>query len=457
MLTIVALFDPDPAFELPALDPDEESLPPHAAISTLPPLMAANAPAARPMNARRVVPSMSCSELTLTITCSSRRCCGPAPLSCARPRVVDRRVVPRDQEPLQRHDGEVEQEPEEREHEDHGEQRFGLEVVQARHDAVAEAVVAPEVLADDRADDGEDDPDLHAGEDVRQRARQLEAPERLPPRRVEAAHHVALARVYGADAQDHVQQDREERQQRDDDDLRRDPKAEPHDEQRDQRDLRHDLRRDDHRPQRLLEPDDAAEQRAEAEAERERDGEADEGLRERDLHVGPEAVRVGEVAHAADHVLGLRQHEGRDVEDRDHELPDDDRDDDRDERRDDTAEAAEQDPHSLTPPARATRSSSSASWPRRASTFSWKPVSAVTWSERGRGASTSVIERIRPGRADSSTTRSARKTASAIECVTSTTVALVASAMRWSSMFILSRVIASSAPNGSSSSRISGW
>jgi hypothetical protein len=56
--------------------------------------------------------------------------------------------VPRDQEPLQRHDGEIEQEPEEREHEDHGEQRLGLEVVQARHDAVAEAVVTAEVLAD---------------------------------------------------------------------------------------------------------------------------------------------------------------------------------------------------------------------------------------------------------------------------------------------------------------------
>src|SRR6185312_9121282 len=192
------------------------------------------------------------------------------------------------------------------------------------------------------------------------------------------------------------------------------------------------------------------------EAQRERDQEADEGLRERDLHVGPEAVRARQVAHAADDVLGLRQHERRHVEDRDHELPDNDRHDDRDDGRDDAAEAAEWAPHSLTPPSRATRSSSSASWPRSAITFSWKPVCAVTSSARGCGASTSVIDRIRPGRADSSTTRSARKTASAIECVTSTTVAWVAPAIRWSSMFILSRVIASSAPNGSSSRRISG-
>ena len=56
--------------------------------------------------------------------------------------------------------------------------------------------------------------------------------------------------------------------------------------------------------------------------------------------------------------------------------------------------------HSLTPPSRDPRaacSSSSVSWRRSSSTFSWKPGSAVTSSERGRGASTSVIERIRPG------------------------------------------------------------
>ena len=48
------------------------------------------------------------------------------------------------------------------------------------------------------------------------------------------------------------------------------------------------------------------------------------------------------------------------------------------------------------------------------------------------------------------TTRVDRKTASAIEWVTNTTVALVASQMRSSSRFSRSRVISSSAPNGSS-------
>ena len=55
----------------------------------------------------------------------------------------------------------------------------------------------------------------------------------------------------------------------------------------------------------------------------------------------------------------------------------------------------------------------------------WNSGSASRSSVLGRGKGTGVIERIRPGRGDSSTTRSARNTASVIECVTSTTFALV--------------------------------
>ena len=53
--------------------------------------------------------------------------------------------------------------------------------------------------------------------------------------------------------------------------------------------------------------------------------------------------------------------------------------------------------HSLTPPSRPRRSSSSVSWRRSSSTFSWKPASAVTSSERGRGASTSRDRADPPG------------------------------------------------------------
>ena len=68
----------------------------------------------------------------------------------------------------------------------------------------------------------------------------------------------------------------------------------------------------------------------------------------------------------------------------------------------------------------------------------------------------STIVAIRPGRADMTTTRVDRKTASAIECVTNRTVVWVRSQILSSSMFIRSRVISSSAPNGSSISRIAG-
>ncbi len=57
---------------------------------------------------------------------------------------------------------------------------------------------------------------------------------------------------------------------------------------------------------------------------------------------------------------------------------------------------------------------------------------------------------MRPGRGDITTTRSERKTASGIEWVTNTTAAPVSAEIRASSVCIVSRVISSSAPNGSS-------
>jgi hypothetical protein len=62
----------------------------------------------------------------------------------------------------------------------------------------------------------------------------------------------------------------------------------------------------------------------------------------------------------------------------------------------------------------------------------------------------------RPGRLDITSTRSDRNTDSAIEWVIRNTVLPASAAMRASSTFILSRVMASSAPNGSSISRILG-
>ena len=74
----------------------------------------------------------------------------------------------------------------------------------------------------------------------------------------------------------------------------------------------------------------------------------------------------------------------------------------------------------------------------------------------GCGRSIGIRSEMRPGRADMTTTRVERKTASAIECVTKTIVEPLASQIRRSSMFSRSRVISSSAPKGSSMSRSAG-
>ena len=75
---------------------------------------------------------------------------------------------------------------------------------------------------------------------------------------------------------------------------------------------------------------------------------------------------------------------------------------------------------------------------------------------RGCGRSISTMPAIWPGRADMTTTRVERKTDSAIECVTKTTVESVSCQIRSSSLFIRSRVISSRAPNGSSISSSGG-
>ena len=75
---------------------------------------------------------------------------------------------------------------------------------------------------------------------------------------------------------------------------------------------------------------------------------------------------------------------------------------------------------------------------------------------RGRARSMSTIRAMRPGRGVMATTRSASRMASVILCVTKITVFLSASQMRISSKPSSSRVMASSAANGSSISRTDG-
>src|SRR6266487_515180 len=71
-------------------------------------------------------------------------------------------------------------------------------------------------------------------------------------------------------------------------------------------------------------------------------------------------------------------------------------------------------------------------------------------SVRGRGSSIGISAAILAGPAVSTTTRFPRNTASAIPWVTNTKVLRLSRQIASSSRFIFSRVIASSAPNGSS-------
>ena len=69
---------------------------------------------------------------------------------------------------------------------------------------------------------------------------------------------------------------------------------------------------------------------------------------------------------------------------------------------------------------------------------------------RGRGSGTAISALTRPGPEASTTTRSPRRTASRTLCVTNSTVRPCSDHRRSSSSCMASRVIASSAPNGSS-------
>ena len=77
-------------------------------------------------------------------------------------------------------------------------------------------------------------------------------------------------------------------------------------------------------------------------------------------------------------------------------------------------------------------------------------------SERGRGRSMGRISSSRPGRGDITATLPLRKMASEIEWVISRTVLRDSCQMRCNSMFMVSRVSASSAPKGSSISSNAG-
>src|SRR5688572_8802890 len=97
---------------------------------------------------------------------------------------------------------------------------------------VSEALVRAEELADDSPGDGEDGTDLHAGEDVRKRARQLDLGKELPARPLQRAHQVEELGLGLAQATRGREEDREYRDGKRHDRVRKHTVLEPYDDER---------------------------------------------------------------------------------------------------------------------------------------------------------------------------------------------------------------------------------
>src|SRR5581483_5040264 len=298
---------------------------------------------------------------------------------------------------------------------------------------------------------------LECREDERQGGRDADAPPDLKLTRSVGAHELDLPRLRALQSTQRVHGHGQEAENRRDRHLRlcRD-RVEPGAEDRGERDDRDSVRRDEDRHQRVADRPEAADDRRGDDPETGADREAPERLLERVPAGRPERVALR--PEHADDLARLRQQELLHVQRAREPFPRSDDDDEDDERRQPLAELAQHPPHSS-----AASSSGSRCSPRLRSSSRTRVTSSKNRGEsrvstvRGVGRSIGMTSTIRPGRGLITTTRVDRKTASEIECVTKTTVLPVCSQIESSSRLSRSRVISSSAPNGSSISRRAGW
>ena len=122
---------------------------------------------------------------------------------------LDARVA-HDEQALEAEHDAVEHHAEQRDQDHRHEHRGGVERDLHLQHQIAEAAVGAEELADDRAGDREDRRDLHAGEDIGQRAGQLDLGEDLPARALQRAHQVEQVGLDLAQPARGRQHDREE-------------------------------------------------------------------------------------------------------------------------------------------------------------------------------------------------------------------------------------------------------
>src|SRR5262249_26475207 len=220
---------------------------------------------------------------------------------------------------------------------------------------------------------------------------------------------------------------------------------EPDDDQRRQRHLRHGLEHDDERIEEVFGPARQRDRDAERKGEHRAKREAEQGLGERDPDVVDIEPRGDTAIERHEDAAGRRQNEERNAEQPDDAFPGRQEGGDQDQPQ---QEARARGLHSMPPPPLSTARI------RRVCTPNASVV--MTSRLRGRGSRTSNMSPMRPGRAVITRTRSARNTASVVEWVTNSTVLRRSSQMRCSSTFMVSRVSASSAPNGSSISSSAG-
>src|SRR2546425_6348027 len=343
----------------------------------------------------------------------------------------------RNDPPLEGEQQPVDERPEEAEHQRPQDDLGRIEERAALHDEIAEPGVGTHELGAD--DDEEREAEAHAerDDDPWQRGGDDHAPDQLATARAQAGRGAQQHHVHAQDAGRDAHEHREHRRVADERDLRRLAEAEPHQEhgQKGQRwDGPHEL--DDRLDQQSHRRADAGQQTGD---ERHQRGEAEAlgDAHERGQHVARQAAVADRVHQDGGH--GARRGQQHGIHHAEGGVAV------RDDRP--AGQGGEQRDHSCT--------LATSSFTSRVSSLSYCVNSAAKRSR----VSPSLIGTtclIRPGADVMTTTRSARYTASRIECVTNRIVLGSTDWMRASSSWSTSRVWASSAPNGSSIRTIAG-
>src|SRR5438093_827851 len=327
-----------------------------------------------------------------------------------------------------------------REQDHRAERQLRLPVRGRRQDHVAEPLVRAHELPDDGADHRERDGHLGAGEEERHRHRQPDFEKRLERAGAVRAAQVEQLRRRRGEACRGVDDDGEEGDKEGDDHLGDLAVAQHQQQHRRDGDFRDGLREHDQRVQRVLQRRRIDDEHGQRHADDDGEREAAQGLVEGHPRVAEKAVAP--VPALGEDGGRCRHDEAGNAEGVRGRFPGDEH---ADERRDRHEIVAHDAPANHRVAARRAKI--------RLRTSSLAALNRGSNSDsivRGRGRPISRMRAMRPGRAVMTTTRSASRMASGMLWVTKRIVLRRSSQTRSSSRLISSRVMASSAPKGSS-------